>query len=287
TSGSDDFAIKVSGDGANWAEALRIEAASGRVTAPISGWRERLTAPRIYYVDPLQGGDGQSGRGTGAAAFASLGGAMEEVALLDSAGHAVTVQLADGSYDLGASPVAVSAALGGGLVELVGNAGDPDAVMMTATGSVIELVSGRLRLRGMRIETSGADPAIRVLPEAVLEVDEVVFGTAGGHLDIVGGRVEGAGSYVIDGDAAYHLRLSQGAVLARGMQTVTLANTPDFATAFVSCEMAGQADFSGHGFTGTATGKRFDVSSNSVVQSGGTVLPGDIAGTTHSGGLYL
>jgi len=212
---------------------------------------------------------------------------MEEVARLDSAGHAVTVQLADGSYDLGASPVAVSAALGGGLVELVGNTGDPDAVTMTATGSVIELVSGRLRLRGMRIETTGADPAIRVLPEAVLEVDEVVFGAAGGHLDIVGGRVEGAGSYVIDGDAAYHLRLSQGAVLARGMQTVTLANTPDFATAFVSCEMAGQADFSGHGFTGTATGKRFDVSSNAVVQSGGTVLPGDIAGTTQSGGLYL
>ena len=89
------------------------------------------------------------------------------------------------------------------------------------------------------------------------------------------------------GDAAYHLRLSQGAVLARGMQTVTLANTPDFATAFVSCEMAGQADFSGHGFTGTATGKRFDVSSNAVVQSGGTVLPGDIAGTTQSGGLYF
>ena len=76
-------------------------------------------------------------------------------------------------------------------------------------------------------------------------------------------------------------------MLARGVQTVTLANTPDFATAFVSCEMAGQADFSGHGFTGTATGKRFDVSSNAVVQSGGTVLPGDIAGTTHSGGLYL
>ena len=287
TSGSDDFAIKVSADGANWAEALRIEAASGRVTAPISGWREQLAAARVYYVDPLQGGDGQRGRGTGAAAFASLGRAMEEVARLDSAGHAVTVQLADGSYDLGPMPVAVSAALGGGLVELVGNTGDPDAVTMTATGSVIELVSGRLSLRGMRIETSGADPAIRVLPEAVLEVDEVVFGTAGGHLDIVGGRVEGGGSYVIDGDAAYHLRLSQGAVLAQGMQTVTLANTPDFATAFVSCEMAGQADFSGHGFTGTATGKRFDVSSNSVVQSGGTVLPGDIAGTTQSGGLYL
>jgi len=54
TSGSDDVAIKVSADGATWAEALRIEAASGRVTAPVSGWREQLTAPRVYYVDPLR-----------------------------------------------------------------------------------------------------------------------------------------------------------------------------------------------------------------------------------------
>jgi hypothetical protein len=51
--------------------------------------------------------------------------------------------------------------------------------------------------------------------------------------------------------------------------------------------MAGQADFSGHSFAGTATGKRFDVATQGVIQSGSIVLPGDTAGSVQSGGIYV
>jgi hypothetical protein len=42
--------------------------------------------------------------------------------------------------------------------------------------------------------------------------------------------------------------------------------------------------------TGSATGKRYEVNSNAVLDTGGagsTYLPGDVAGTTATGGLYL
>jgi hypothetical protein len=277
----------VSADGSSWAEALRIEAATGRVTAPVSGWREMLTGPRTYYVDPLLGSDTRDGQAAGQGAFATLDRAVTEVAHVDGSGHLVTVQLADGVYDLGAVPVGIMAPLGGGGIEIIGNVTNPNAVTVTSSGAAMELVTGRLKLRGVRLEMSGTEPTLRVLSGGVLEVDQVTFGTAGGHIDLVGGRLEGGGSYAIDGGAAYHLRLSQGAVLGGGVQALTLSNTPNFTTAFAICTMAGQADFSGHSFAGAATGKRFDVATQGVIQSGGIVLPGDTAGSVQSGGIYV
>ena len=287
TAGSDDFTFKVSADGSSWAEALRIEAATGRVTAPISGWREMLTGPRTYYVDPLLGSDTRDGQAAGQGAFATLDRAVTEVAHVDGSGHPVTVQLADGVYDLGAVPVGIMAPLGGGGIEIIGNVTNPNAVTVTSSGAAMELVTGRLKLRGVRLEMSGTEPTLRVLSGGVLEVDQVTFGTAGGHIDLVGGRLEGGGSYAIDGGGAYHLRLSQGAVLGGGVQALTLSNTPNFTTAFAICTMAGQADFSGHSFAGAATGRRFDVATQGVIQSGGIVLPGDTAGSVQSGGIYV
>jgi hypothetical protein len=45
--------------------------------------------------------------------------------------------------------------------------------------------------------------------------------------------------------------------------------------------------FNGSTFSGSATGKRYDVSTNAVIQTagaGGNLLPGNSAGTTATGG---
>ena len=47
------------------------------------------------------------------------------------------------------------------------------------------------------------------------------------------------------------------------------------------------ARMAGQSFAGTATGKRYAVSANAVIQSGGVVLPGDVAGTVQTGGQYI
>jgi hypothetical protein len=58
--GDDDFHFKVSPDGTNWLEAIRIDRANGKVAFPSTGVREALTANRTYYVR-TDGSDSNTG----------------------------------------------------------------------------------------------------------------------------------------------------------------------------------------------------------------------------------
>jgi len=81
----------------------------------------------------------------------------------------------------------------------------------------------------------------------------------GGHIDLVGGRLEGAVLTRSTRRGPITLRLAQGACLRGGISGSNLANTPEFATAFCDLHDGGQADFKRHSFAGTATGSAYDV----------------------------
>ena len=71
--------------------------------------------------------------------------------------------------------------------------------------------------------------------------------------------------------------------------TVTVTGTPAFANAFCAAYVLGLAYPAFYTFSGSATGKRYEATTNGVISTGGaapTYFPGNVAGTTGSGGQY-
>ncbi|SFS85810.1 Protein of unknown function [Sulfitobacter marinus] len=288
TAGSDDFTLKVSADGSSWVEALRVDAASGRIQTAVAGWREILTAPRSYYVDQSLGNDGNDGLSAGAGAFASIAKGVEAAMSIDTGGHDITLKLADGTYSL-VQPVEVDCALtGGGWLVIEGNTGTPDLVVIDAPDQAFIIAKGDVSLYGLRLQNSSSvDATVSASGNSHLTLDSVNFGDAGGHVALRGARLTLGGVCGIDGDAGYHLHLSDGARFEGNGQTVTLTGTPDFVDAFCVCSHTSIARFAGQSFAGSATGTRYDLSANAVIDSGAVVLPGDVAGTTQTGAVYV
>ena len=284
---NDDFALKVSSDGVNWTEALRVDGLTGRVTTGVAGWREVLTGPRRFFVDAILGNDAGSGMGQASDAFASLPRALAAALSLDSGGHDITIEIASGIYGLAETLRIGTGLTGGGKLILQGNSADPDAATIEATDSVIEVSSGYLLLRGVRLQNSSTVKAVvTVATQGEVILDQVAFGPAGGNLNVAGGRVALAGGYAIKGSAAYHLRVSEGGLYDGSAQPVVLQDTPFFSDTYITCSEGGVARVTGQGFTGNAAGKRFDLSTNGIIIAGGNTLPGDTAGTTQTGGQY-
>ena len=288
TAGTDDFSLKVSADGSSWTEALRVDAASGRVTVGVSGWREMLTAPRSYFVDQVLGDDTAGGLTAGTGAFATLARAVAAVEGIDSGGHDITIQLADGTYTSSVAVAFKMALVGGGRLILQGNVSDPDLVTVEALEEVLIIGAGDVSVRGLRLQNASATAAaVTVTAQGALTLDQVSFGPAGGHIDINGGVLRLEGGYSIDDGATYHMRLADGGRFDGNAQTVTLNGVTDFTDAFVVCGDVSLARIAGQSFVGAATGKRYAVSANAVIQSGGVVLPGDVAGTVQTGGQFI
>jgi len=290
--GNDDFSIKVSADGGTWAEALRIDAATGMVTLPRVSGRTVLSAPRIYYVDPVLGSDANDGLGAGASGFASLARALEVVQGLNANGHSVTVQLADGTHAVSAPLVYDAGVSGQAQVTLQGNVAAPTQVVLDGAGTVVQVVAGHLALRGVQVQSASTTaPAIEVRNRSTLSVEAVDFGAApAGHIKVVSAHLYLTGDYSISGSADAHIALDLGAVAEMQGGTVSLSGTPDFPTAFFVSASCSAAGLIGVTYTGSATGPRYLAATNGTIDTGGEgtdYLPGDAAGSKNQGGRYV
>lgn len=290
--GNDDFAIKVSADGATWFDAVRVAADTGEVHLPLTPARPVLTGPRTYYVDPALGSDANDGLSAGAGAFATITQALAVVQGLDAHGHVVTVDLANGTYALTA-PLAVARVIPGApRVVIEGNVSAPGQVVLESTQSVCDISAGTVALRGVRVQSTSPDaPALLVRDGAVLALETVTFGaSAGGHILARGGHLRLEGDYTVAGDGAYHIALRAGARAETVPLTVTFAGTPNFAVAYLQCWECSVATLPDLTFAGSAAGPRYSVSRNSVADTGGggsTYFPGSANGSTSWGGRYF
>ena len=289
TAGSDSFAIKVSADGATFQTALSVDAATGRVSFPAAPHilRERLNAPRTYYIrsDGSNANDGRSDTATGA--FATLMRAISEVMALDSGPHDVTIQVGPGTYD----EVAIVGAplLGAGTLHIIGNTTDPSAVQVRrvqASGGA------RLAIAGLEFtQTNG----LAVTGGADVAAADVSFAGPGSAVLLRGGRVTAAGSALRIGAAVTNL------VLAEDRGTLDLAgSTLDLAAGIawgaggaLTLRSQSFASLIGTGFSGdpgSATGPRYDVVSGAMLDLGGqpeTLVPGDAPGNASRGGQVV
>jgi len=296
--GDDDFHFKVSPNGSTWYEALKIDRNTGRVLFPIMGGpREVLTADRSYYVR-TDGSDGNSGlANTSGAAFKTIQKAFDTVGGLDLSIYNVTINVGAGTYTAGVNMRA--RALGAGSVSLVGDTTTPSNVVISVTnGDCINCSGGAsLNIGGFKLQTTTNGNGLISNAANVSITGKMDFGSIVGQQIYVlsGGKITCTVAYNITGGAASHLYASgPGSQITDAINTVTLTGTPAFSTAFAHADTLSAVVAFGQTYSGAATGKRFEVSANAVINTasgGANYFPGNASGSgTNSGatpfGLY-
>lgn len=264
------------------------------------GGRPQLTAARTYYVrtDGSDSNDGLTNSAGGA--FLTIQKAVDVASALDLSVYDVTIQLAAGTYNI-TSGIALRSIVGSGKIIIVGDETTPSNVVIARSGAgtvndasiYAKAVKGITSIRGVKLTSTATGTVIALLSSggSYLEFQKVDFG--GGFTQQVrgadGGTIEATGNYTISSGAGAHMYASTLGSLRIQSITITLSGTPAFSSFFASAVVAGAINASSLTFSGTATGKRYDVSLNGVVNTNGggaSYFPGSTAGSTATGGQY-
>lgn len=306
--GDDAWRVKISADGASWVEALRADAdGTVRLSAGLEPAhpdqavarrhiRARLAADRTYHVR-TDGDDGNDGLADSAGgAFRTIARALAACETLEPGPFSITIQLGDGTYDEHVR--LAGACAGAGAIVLAGNPGSPQNTVLTrstGTTAVVELTDGaRLELRDLEIAQSGtADLALvsaRAGARARLAGTGLRLGAAGpAHLHAAeGGTIAIEAGYTLVGNAERHWQAGSGGTISAQGAAIAVAGR-SFAESFAHASGCGVIAAGGCAFSGSASGKRYEAALNGVIDTGGagaTFLPGDVAGTTATGGQY-
>lgn len=305
-SGSGIYALAYVSD-VQWFE-FDPDAVSGGI-APDSGtgrWfplgRETLRANRTYYVR-TDGNDNNSGlANTSGGAFLTPIGARNALRKIDGNGFVVTVKFGSGTYNI-AQSVEWSGFVGISSLILEGDTTTPTNVNLVGA-SGISPVTGLFDLSGdQNFDVSGFNfqntqsngVGLRALRNAKVITRNNNFASVNrSHIETeYGARLEQIGNMTISGGAGacfiYGRTNSVVDFLSSGSCTIT--GTPNFGFAFFGAteHATFRWDSSSFSFSGSATGKRHDVTLNAIIQTYalGVFLPGNISGTTSSGGQYV
>jgi hypothetical protein len=252
--------------------------------------REKLTANRTYYVR-TDGNDANDGLAdTAGRAFLTIQKAVDTTYLLDLNGFVVTIQVGDGTWteNVTVSNPFVGSDSAGGVV-LQGNVATPSScVWSPAAGSCLAVSYAKLTVQGFK--ASGIATLFSLNQRAVISFGIMDFGSAGSGTQIAiasGAMAFLTVAYTISGGAASHITCVGNGFCSVGNFTITLTGTPAFSTAFVGAiRSLGAIFFLSTVFSGSATGKRYEMSSNSNLASNASgyvdwdsYLPGDAQGT--------
>lgn len=288
--GDDDYHFKVSPDGGTWHEAIVIDAASGRVSLPATPHRDILAAGRTYHVDPASGSDANDGL-SATAAFQTIQKAIDSALNVDAAGHAVTIQLADGTYTSGgriSRPM-----IDGSQLTILGNAAEPGNVAIAVAGAnafLIDAAGAKVRLEGLTF--SGDVGVWARFGGVVFLTGKNAFGACGfrhigadngGFVEMLGGEI------AIEGAAPHHLYADAGGRIFYALGTTIISGSPGFPFGFAYAQSAALITSHGMTWSGDALGPRYQAVLNGVINvngSGPDFFPGDSAGALASGGQY-
>lgn len=249
---------------------------------------EVLSANRTYYVR-TDGSDSNNGLTDNAAgAFLTLQKAMDVAASLVVGTFVVTVNVRTGTYlgFTGRSVPSGSVVFDGGGVATIDNNG---GIGVTASG-----VNLTMTVKGFSF-TDCSFAVFAAGPGAILTVRDFTMGaTITTHLRAFNqASITVQGTNTLSANASYHLFADVGGVISIDDQTTTLSGSPVFSGVFAYADNLGIIRRSGavtySGSTG-ASSKRYDVSVNAVINTGGSganFFPGDTAGTSATGGQYV
>ena len=257
--------------------------------------RELLTAARTYYVR-TDGSDANNGlTSTVGGAFATIQKAVDTAAMLDLGIYDVTINVAAGTF----APATFKTLVGAGIVNIVGS-GDTTIVRASVASTycfgnpIADGHQGVYSLSNMLLQAT-ASGCIGINCSAGFAA-QVVFGGINfggfvGGFHIFAGRgalITNAGQpYGISGAASWHAYVTDGGQIRTSLATITITGTPSFAV-FATAERGGTVLCNGVTYSGSATGKRYSATlcGGVLAAAGGNYLPGNVAGTTATGGWY-
>lgn len=252
------------------------------------GVRDTLAADRTYYVrtDGNDNNDGLTNSSGGAKL--TIQAALDAVAQIDFNGYVVTVQIASGTYT---EDVVVPATVGQADETKLVIRGDTTTPSNVVLNGYLSVYAGAFcSFEGVKLTTGG----LYASSGGYLNVSgKIEFGACGNyHMSaLANGVINFTGSnYTISGNAPYHCYCYAGGKLIQGAGgTVTLTGTPAFSGSFLLMDELSLAEIYTVTYSGSATGKRYEATLNSVINTyggGATYLPGNAAGSTATGGQY-
>ncbi|MBD9395132.1 hypothetical protein [Acidovorax sp. ACV01] len=257
-------------------------------------FREKLTAARTYYVR-TDGSDSNNGLvDSSGGAFLTIQKAIDTVATLDLSIYGATIDVADATWN---ENLVLKPLVGSAGVTILGNSGTPGSCVIAPTaGSCVAAGNGMLQeytLDGFRYNagTSGFDI---VSGYGTIRLKNFTLGAVpAGFAQIYASNraviIASSTSYTIAGGGGYHFQAANGGSITANASTVTVTGTPAFSSAFASAANGSMLICASTTFSGSATGKRYDVTMNALIQTAGagaTFFPGNASGTTATGGEY-
>ncbi len=295
--GDDDLHVKVSADGANWTEAMVIDASSGRASFPagLNGVPERLSANRTFFVR-LDGSDANDGLSDSAAgAFRTVQRAVDVAAGLYCGPFAVTVRIGAGSFAEGARLFVP----GNGNLRLTLEGAGASATTISGTIYGVQ-VSGPcdLTLRDLRIAGAsvtlwaryGARVNLRGTVELGTGTARLIGADNAAYVEVLSCILRigvTSSSYLLFVTAGGHVYLGSG------VSVVTTAPVTFSATVYSGLNGITQivgSQVTWNEAAGAIQGTRYVATGNGVINTvgaGPSFIPGTIAGTLTEGGRYL
>lgn len=212
----------------------------------------------------------------------------------------ITVQCADGTDN---TPIHLYQVTGwgtiGGHSELViqGNMASPqNCVVSVANSNCFSMVGVQTpwRIQGFTLTvTSGVGNCISVDGNSFCYIGASMnFGACpNAHISVsYNSFVEAVGgTYTITGGAGNHVNANVSSMADMVGTQITLTGTPAFSNAFCAAAELSDVTFQLCTFVGSATGSRYSAVLNAVINTGGGgagFLPGNVGGSTGSGGQY-
>ena len=275
---SDDFYVTTSGGGA---PLVSIREGAG-------AQREVLLAARTYYVRS-DGSNNNSGLVNSASgAFLTLQKAADTIGSLDLGIYTATIQIGTAATYAGATFDGRHVGGFGSSVQLRGDTASPGSYVIS---SVITVKNGAaLTLSGIDFTTS-SDGLVADKAASVVIDGATIFGVCtDSHMVAKNqGNIEVTSNYTVDGGTGNsHMRVDLGGSWLGNSITVTVSGTPNI-TYFAVGADAASLRAQGNTYSGSATGTRYYISGNAVVNTnlaGANYFPGDVAGSTATGGQY-
>jgi hypothetical protein len=277
---------------------------------PTTGFRTPLTATKNLYV-ATTGSDAASNRcDVIATPCKTLQYAVNQyLSNYDGRSHVTNISVANGTYaGFVCSGVPVGTAFGGttpAYLSVIGTNGSANVTISEtgAPGAAAAAVSANngcfVSLQGVKVQSTNNNGLFAGSGGTVQTNTDYVAGTAGSgagkfHADFGGGIIKIAASYTSIGNAGAEAQgsLAGAIIYPESAITVTLSGTPAYSLGFVSA-LANSTIYINSNFvtfSGSATGKRFDLSGGAVIETIGgaaaSYLPGNAAGTATGGAYY-
>lgn len=284
-----------------WATLVNFSAGTKRVyMSAISRYFEMLTgfdASMLFYVrtDGDDANDGLSN--TSGGAFLTIQRAVDECMQPLRYGAAI-ISVGAGTYteNITLSHQGIISYSGNErLITITGAASHTSIINSTSNAPAITISDDcpvGLELQGVKITSSGGSSASGVLVgrRSKLFNYDVNYGACTkAQVELKAHSMYIVEQYsAISGGGQYHIYAEDGAYIKYGNPTAvtqTITGTPAFSVAYLYAIGCVVAEITGTTYSGSATGKRYDVRGCSFVNSGVT-LPGGTAGTTATGGQY-